>query len=121
MELIYLLSYSSHVLQPLNLAYFGPIKSKYRKEIADLASLDDCAQIKKIRFISVYAQAREEGLNPHNIRAGWRASGIVPWNPRKVIESSQVHRLADQEAPTAPMQPISRPGEPFLNILYNRK
>ena len=49
--LYYLIPHSSHVLQPLDLTCFAPIKSRYRRQIADLASLDDAAPIKKIRFI----------------------------------------------------------------------
>ena len=45
------------MLQPLDLLYFSPIKSKYRKQIANLASLNNAAPIKKHRFIKYYYKA----------------------------------------------------------------
>jgi hypothetical protein len=89
-KVIYLIPHASHVLQPLDLSCFSAIKSRYRDQIANLSRYDDTAQIKKIRFIQYYQRARQEGLNPAVIMAGWRAAGIVPWDPRKVIRSSQV-------------------------------
>jgi hypothetical protein len=50
-DILYLPAHSSHVLQPLNLGTFSPLKSRYRKEIADFAYLDDAAPVKKERFI----------------------------------------------------------------------
>ena len=76
------------MLQPLDLLCFSAVKLKYREQIADLASLNDAALIKKHRFIKYYHKAREEGLTARTIKSGWRTSGIYPWNPRKGLESS---------------------------------
>lgn len=89
-HLLYLPAHTSHILQPLDLAPFSCIKGKYRSTIGALAALDDAAPVKKARFITCYSQAREEGLSEHVIRAGWRASGMVPFNMQKVLESTQV-------------------------------
>ena len=78
---IFLPPHSTHILQPLGLFCFSLVKSRYRSQIAALASLDDAAPVKKHRFISYYHQAREEGLTPKTVKSGWRASGIYPWNP----------------------------------------
>jgi hypothetical protein len=69
-QLIYLLPHSSHVLQPLDLACFSAVKSRYRAQIADLARYEDSAPVKKIRFIQYYHKARTEGLIRHIIQAG---------------------------------------------------
>jgi hypothetical protein len=53
-HLVYLPPHSSHVLQPLDLACFGPFKSRYRAQIANPACYEDTAPIKKIRFIQYY-------------------------------------------------------------------
>jgi DDE superfamily endonuclease len=86
--LAYLIPHSSHVLQPLDLSCFSPLKSRYRKELMDVAKFDDSAPIKKIRFLEYYDKARDENLNSTNIKSGWRAAGLVPFDPRKVIRSS---------------------------------
>ena len=103
-HLIFLPPHCSHVLQPLDLSGFSPVKSRYRTEIAQLASLDDAAPVKKSRFIKCYNKAREESFTTHVIRAGWKAAGLSPWNPQKVLQSSQVkHKVA-----TPPRKPLSQ-------------
>lgn len=110
-HLLFIPPHSSHVLQPLDLAPFLVIKTKYRFQIRELAALDDAAPVKKERFISSYHQARDQGLSPRVIRAGWKASGISPYNPQKVLESSQVINQ-----PSTP--PPSLPPQEALNIFY---
>jgi hypothetical protein len=89
-ELLFLPPHSSHVLQPLDLAPFSSVKSSYRRQIMDLSALDDAAPVKKAQFVRCYHQARQEGLTERVIRSGWRAAGICPYNPVKVLTSSQV-------------------------------
>ena len=48
---LYLPAHASHVLQPLDLATFSVVKSKYRDQIRALSALDDAAPIKKERFV----------------------------------------------------------------------
>ena len=55
--LVFLPPYLTHVLQPLDLLCFSPVKLKYWEQIAELASLNDAALIKKHRFIKYYYRA----------------------------------------------------------------
>ena len=96
---LYLPAHTSHILQPLDLAPFSVVKSKSRQEIQALASIDDAAPVKKERFITSYNKARIEGLSGRVIRAGWRASGLCPYNPELVLQSTQVQA---QRAATPP-------------------
>ena len=88
--LYFLIPHSSHVLQPLDLACFSPLKTRYRAEILRVSNLDDSVPVKKIRFVQYYECARLEGLKEGNIQSGWLASGIYPWDPSKVLQSHQV-------------------------------
>ncbi|KAI1001065.1 hypothetical protein K3495_g7134 [Podosphaera aphanis] len=100
---LYLPAHTSHILQPLDLAPFSVVKSKYRQEIQALASIDDAAPVKKERFITSYNKARIEGLSGRVIRAGWRASGLWIYNPELVLHSTQVQaRRADTPRPIPP-------------------
>jgi hypothetical protein len=53
-HLLFLPAHTSHVLQPLDLGVFALLKSRYRSQIAALASLDDVSPVKKQRFITCY-------------------------------------------------------------------
>ena len=99
-QLVFLPPHTPHVLQPLDLGVFSPLKTRYRRNIADLSTLDDSAPVKKQRFVSCYNLARKEALTPKVTKSGWKAAGIVPWNPSKGLYSSQVK------------QPIPRPTTP---------
>jgi hypothetical protein len=89
-HLLYLPAHASHLLQPLDLAPFSVVKSRYRTEIRALSALDDAAPVKKERFVTSYNKAREEGLSERVIRAGWKAAGLCPYNPQLVLHSSQI-------------------------------
>jgi hypothetical protein len=89
-HLLFLPAHTSHVLQPLDLGVFAPLKSRYRSEIAALASLDDASPVKKQRFITCYHLARKETFTPRLLRVGWQAAGLYPYNPSKGLNSSQV-------------------------------
>ncbi|KAF1923886.1 DDE-domain-containing protein [Didymella exigua CBS 183.55] len=89
-HLLYLPAHATHLLQPLDLAPFSVLKTRYRNEIRALSVLDDAAPIKKERFIVSYNKAREEALSERVISAGWRAAGLCPFNPNLVLLSSQV-------------------------------
>ena len=61
-HLLYLLAYTLHILQPLDLALFSVIKLKYWDQIRELATIDDAAPVKKERFMSLYNLARRYGF-----------------------------------------------------------
>ncbi|KAI0996103.1 hypothetical protein K3495_g12078 [Podosphaera aphanis] len=104
---LYLPAHTSHILQPLDLAPFSVVKSKYRQEIQTLASIDNAAPVKKERFITSYNKARIEGLSGRVIRAGWRASGLCPYNPELVLQSTHVQARRAATPPPIPPNNLS--------------
>jgi hypothetical protein len=103
--LLFLPAHASHVLQPLDLGVFAPLKSRYRTQIAALASLDDASPVKKQRFLTCYNSARKETFVPRLLRTGWKSAGLLPFNPLKGLNSSQVPG-SKPRAKTPPQQPI---------------
>ena len=116
-QLVFLPSHSSHLLQPLDLAVFSSMKAHYRTAIAELSYLDDAAPVKKKRFIKAYSQARTKALEPRGIRNGWKAAGLVPWNPTKGLKSSQVRIQRPTTPPNEPLLP--RALDPLLSTPRN--
>lgn len=97
-KLVYLPPHSSHVLQHVSI--FSLSTLHYRKEILSLTALEDVGPIKKQRFIDLHDSARRYALTPRNIQAGWPGAGLVPFNPQKVLASSQVQ--LSQPVPVTP-------------------
>ena len=109
--LLFLPAHSSYVLQPLDLGTFSPLKSRYRREIAHHACIDDSAPVKKRRFVQCYQKARTETFNPRLLCAGWAAAGLYPWNPSKDLNSSQIH-TTNPPPPGTPKHPRDSRGDP---------
>ncbi|KAI1007918.1 hypothetical protein K3495_g313 [Podosphaera aphanis] len=101
-QLLFLPAHSSHVLQPLALGVFAPLKSRYRTQIAEHAHLHDAATVKKQRFVSCYHLARMDTFNPRVLRSGWKAAGLLPWDPKKGLNFSQVPK--PKQHPLTPSQ-----------------
>jgi hypothetical protein len=103
--LLFLPPHSSHVLQPLDLAVFSPLKAAYRAGLSNLSQYTDAAPIGKRLFIQTYCEAREVAINARNIHAGWHASGLWPVNVAKPLMS----RLLLKPPPTATTTPANGP------------
>ena len=80
-----LLSHITYLLQPLNVAIFEPLQKIYD----DLVSQESEAGIDSINkdiFINLYTEAREKAFTPNVIKAGFKATGLVPFNPQEVLK-----------------------------------
>ncbi|KAM4067331.1 DDE superfamily endonuclease [Hirsutella rhossiliensis] len=73
-HLIHLPPHTSHVLQPLDLSVFSPLKHYYRKQLGFLSLLTDSSPIGKQNFLICYQRAREQALSASNIKSGWKAT-----------------------------------------------
>lgn len=77
-HLLFLPPHTLHVLQPLDLSIFSPLKHAYRIRLGNLSILNDSTPIGKRNFLHCYQQARKDGLTAYNSKAGFRASGLWP-------------------------------------------
>jgi hypothetical protein len=88
----------SHILQPLDVGCFAPLKRAYGKEIRALA-VDHVGRIDKKAFIATFAKVFEEAFLQANIRSSFRATGLVPNDPLVVLSKLDVKRCT----PTPPL------------------
>jgi hypothetical protein len=79
-------SHTSHKLQPCDVAVFGPLKTAYREQVERLER-GGVNAIGKQHLTSLYKSARERAFTPKNIRAGFAASGLIPFNPERVLRT----------------------------------
>jgi hypothetical protein len=74
----------SHLLQPLDVGCFLPLKRAYGDEISSLARYGT-KKIKKEAFLPAFKAAFEKAMTKENICAGFRGAGLVLHNLEAVI------------------------------------
>ena len=94
--------HSSHFLQPLDVGCFSPLKASYGKQIEQMMRMQ-ITHITKEDFFDAFVGAFHASVTVNNVRAGFRAAGLVPFDPESVIS-----RLDPK--PITPSPPNSRPG-----------
>jgi len=102
-QLLYLPAHSSHGLQPLDVAVFSPLKYAYRSLIRASTIMTLSAPASKQRFITTYEKARSIAMTPRNIRSGFRATGIWPYNPTIKMETADRIEFENYR-PSTPIQ-----------------
>ena len=92
-------AHSSHLLQPLDVGLFSPLKRAYGDQISGLAR-QMVTKIDKPAFIQAYKTAFYKVFTKGNILSSFRAAGLVPHDPDVVLSKLDV-RL---RTPTPPVQ-----------------
>lgn len=93
-------SHSSHLLQPLDVGCFSPLKVAYGREIGELAR-QGVFHIDKEEFLYVYLRVRRAVISEQNIQSGFRATGLVPYDPQRVLTSLTVIRTPSPQGTAA--------------------
>jgi hypothetical protein len=65
---------------------FASFKARYRNQV-DRLKREGVNTIGKEYFTSLYSPSREAAFTPKNIKAGFTASGLFPFNPDRVLRS----------------------------------
>jgi hypothetical protein len=86
-QLLFLPPHTSHVLQPLDLGIFSPLKTAYRKRLSKISSWNDSTVVGKRNFLICLREARDEALTARNCRSGWAATGLWPVRMSKPLMS----------------------------------
>jgi hypothetical protein len=76
--------HSSHLLQPLDVGCFGPLKRAYGGLVEAKMRLG-YNHIDKLDFLKAYPAARQQVFSIQNIQNGFRAAGIRPHDPSQVL------------------------------------
>jgi hypothetical protein len=93
-------AYSSHLLQPLDVACFSPLKHAYGRTIDERFSRMGYDHIDKAEFLEAYVYARACAFKSATIRSGFRATGIAPFEPHEVIKRLRIDQK--KQTPTPP-------------------
>ena len=96
-HLLFLPPHTSHVLQPLDLSIFAPLKRAYRKQLGFLSLLTDSTPLGKRNFLACYQRARLSALIITNIKAGWQALGLWPVRMSKPLMNRLLLENSNQQ------------------------
>ena len=76
-------AHASHVMQPLDIAVFGPLKKGWNKAIEEHKAKSHSAMTRS-HFFQVFDRAWKSSCTRNNAVAGFKSSGLVPFNPDAV-------------------------------------
>jgi hypothetical protein len=79
-------AHSSHILQPLDVGCFSPLKVLYGKQVEGKIRLS-VNHINKDEFLQLYHPAHAQAITEKNIRSGFTATGLVPFDPDRVLST----------------------------------
>jgi hypothetical protein len=90
--------HSSHLLQPLDVGCFAPLKKAYGCQ-AEKLMRNKITRITKTEFLPCFIAAYNASITKTNILGGFRGAGLVPLSPEAVLLTLDV-RLRTPPLPT---------------------
>ncbi|RDB16220.1 hypothetical protein Hypma_003112 [Hypsizygus marmoreus] len=99
-------AHTTHLMQGLDVACFGTLKTQFehaKSEYEHHTSLD----VDGSSFLEVYASAHRETFTPETVRAAFRLTGLIPFNPNIVTAEQQAPSLELSTHGTFPVPPPS--------------
>ena len=112
-------AHTTDVLQPLDVACFGPLKSYYEKALTEHVHQTGARQpLRRANFVNLIAGIWRNGLSARNIKAGFEATGVYPVNSAKYkIEQLDKVKLKTYEQWKSTGSPVDSDGQPKLDEL----
>jgi hypothetical protein len=81
--------HSSHLLQPLDVGCFAVLKRAYGKCVEDVMRSGQ-NHIDKLDFLDAFPDARIEAFKAETIKNSFSATGLVPYDPNRVISKLNI-------------------------------
>lgn len=92
-------AHASHLLQPLDVGCFAPLKVAYGRQIEDLMR-NQVTHIDKHQFFPAFAAAFKAAIIESNIQGGFRGSGLLPFNPDVVLSKLDIRLHTPSPSPS---------------------
>jgi hypothetical protein len=97
----------THLLQPLDVTVFQPLKH-YQAKALDILVRDGVMDIGKLEFLSYIEDIRKKAFKKETIQSAFKKTGIWPFNPNKVLQE-----IASRQAERTPSPPLITSSSPF--------
>ena len=105
--------HTSHLLQPLDVAIFGPLKKRLTAALEHLNAAQ-LVRIQKHEWMQAYIKARTEVFDTQHINSAWRGAGLFPFNPKRALRTIEKETTPEAETPTH-----ATPYEAFDQVFVN--
>ncbi len=110
--LLCLPSHTTHILQPLDVGFFQPLSTAYRKHLDEHTNLGKGYSIDKTDFLRLIQLARKNAATEKNIKHAWQKSGLFPVDSESLIDPQVVLDRLGLKIP----EPKSRPTTPPVTV-----
>lgn len=91
-------AHTTHLLQPLDVSVFGPMKANWRKKVKDFLQVNGRKPSRR-DFFPIFTSVFQESMTIKNICSGFRAAGIYPFSkdalPEDVYHPGALHSAND--------------------------
>jgi hypothetical protein len=111
-DLVVLPPHTSHILQPLDVGVFSPLKRALSAEIEKLFRLDT-RRVPRVEWTEAYITARNKAFTTRNVESSFRASGIYPLSPITILSTLRM----PTPTPRATPPPITTPNDLDRSLL----
>ncbi|USP74611.1 hypothetical protein yc1106_01885 [Curvularia clavata] len=81
--------HSSHLLQPLDVGCFSPLKRAYSRKVESLIH-NYINHITKLEFLPAFKTAFDQSFTPANICSAFRGIGLIPLQPDTILSKLDV-------------------------------
>ena len=81
----------THIMQPLDLSVFGPMKVYLQQAIKDRGLAVHNSTINRYEICSLIAPGYAKALSPSNIIAGFRIAGLYPMDSNQILSNPSLH------------------------------
>jgi hypothetical protein len=88
---LYMPSHSSNHLQPLDVGCFVPLKEVYSAAVIK-SIYNNIHYIDKQNFLNLYREL-QKAISPKNICSSFKASGLIPLNPQRVLDKLTIKNI----------------------------
>jgi len=83
-----LVPHTTHAMQPLDTAVYGPLKTHWQDACHDYLQKNPGRVINKYVFNEVFSKAWLKSISPETIINGFRVCGVSPFNPCVIMDKS---------------------------------
>ncbi|KAI7975922.1 hypothetical protein EIK77_009204 [Talaromyces pinophilus] len=116
-------AHSSHILQPLDVGVFSVLKRLYGAAVESRIR-KGIHHVDKVDFLEMLYKVRIETYTTQNIKGGFSHSGIVPYDPQKVLSQLQIvirERTPAQSRPSTSSSANWSPKTPYNSRTLERQ